>query len=194
MPANYLENERFQGLRFTEEVFEGFTLVDCSFSDCVFERCTALRCVLTECRFQNCRIADLKCEYSQVKFLALEQCSLTGVNWGLLLPSGGFGTPLERLEACRLKYCFFTGMDLRRFSFSGSALQECMFTDCRLGESDFQDCGLGGTEFFRCDLSGADFRQARDYRVDLPSCTVKGAKFSLPEAADLLCSLGIRLD
>ena len=194
MPASYFEGEKFRGLSFIEERFQGLTLLDCAFQDCVFESCAFLRCVLTECRFLNCRITDPKCEYSQVKFLTLENCSLTGVNWGLLLPTGGFGDPLERMEACRLKYNFFTGIDLRRFSFSGTALQGCMFAECNLMESNFQNCGLHETEFFRCDLTGANFREAVGYKGDVPSCTGKGAKFSLPEAANLLYSLGIQVD
>lgn len=194
MASKYYEGERFHGLALTEARLEGLTLVDCSFTDCLFERCLVSRCVLTECWFDNCRIISPKCEYSQVKFLSLRNCALTGVNWGLLLPSGGFGDPLDKLEACRLKYNFFTEMDLRRFSFAGTSLNECMFTDCGLMESSFADCDLSGTEFFRCDLSGADLREARGYRVDVPSCTLKGARFTLPEAANLLYSLGIRLE
>lgn len=194
MPANYIEGETFASLRFDEEAFRGLTLIDCVFTDCVFENCLASRCTLTECRFSGCRIEGLKTEYSQVKFLRLENCTITGVNWGLLLPSGGFGDPLEKLTDCRMKYNFFTDMDLRRFAFSGSLLNGCMFSQCGLGESSFADCDLSQTEFFRCNLAGADFRGARGYKVDVPSCEMKGAKFTMPEAANLLYSLGIEID
>jgi len=194
MPAKYFENEGFQDLALTGEQLEGLTLVDCDFTRCVFEDCKASRCALTECRFANCRIINPKFDYSQAKFLTLEDCQLTGVNWGLLMPSGGFGEPIEKLAACRMKYNFFTEMDLRKFPFAGSILDSCTFADCKLMESDFSDCPLGGTEFFRCDLTGADFRKATGYRVDLLNCVVKRARFTLPEAADLLYSLGIRLE
>lgn len=193
MPS-YYENERFQNLRLTEETVSGKTFVDCDFIDCAFERCQVSRCVLTECRFTRCQILDPKCEYSQVKFLTLEDCGLSGVNWGLLLPTGGFGDPLDRLAGCRLKYCFFTGMDLRRFDFTGSELTGCMFAECNLAESRFSGCGLADTEFLRCSLNDGDFRGAVGYKVDVPSCTLKAARFSLPEAANLLYSLGIRLE
>ena len=194
MANSYLENERFQGLSFTEEAFSGLTLVDCSFVDCSFERCSLSRCTLTECRFAGCRIVDPKCESSGVRFLQLEACTLTGVNWGLLLPSGGFGDPLDRLMDCRLKYSFFTNMDLRKFDFTGTSFTGCLFAECNLTEARFQDCDLTETEFLRCDLTGADFREAVGYRVDVPTCTVKRARFTLPEAANLLYSLGIKLE
>ncbi len=194
MPANYYESETFCKLSLMEETFSGLTLVDCTFTDCTFEHCLLTRCTLTECRFINCRISEITSEYSQVKFLSLDNCSLTSVNWGLLLPSGGFGDPLEKLGGCRLKYNFFTGMDLRSFLFAGSSFSGCMFSECNLTEGNFQGCELIETEFFRCNLSGADFRQAQGYKVDVPSCVMKDARFSLPEASNLLYSLGIQLE
>lgn len=194
MAQKYFENETFHGLSLSEGQAEGFTFVDCAFTGCTFENCRVAHCVFTECRFTGCHISGPKFENSQAKFLTLENCTLTGVNWGLLLPSGGFGQPLEKLDACRMKYSFFTEMDLRKFSFAGSSFQGCMFAGCNLAEGSLQGCDLSETEFFRCDLTGADFRGAVGYKVDVPSCTLKSASFSLPEAANLLYSLGIRLD
>lgn len=194
MPSKYYEGESFQGLTLSGEELSSLTLVDCDFTGCVFEGCKVTRCMFTECRFKDCRITDPKFDYTEAKFLTLESCQLTGVNWGLLVPGNGFGEPIDKLAGCRMKYNFFTEMDLRRFAFAGSALDNCTFADCKLTDSDFSDCRLGGTEFFRCDLNGADFRKASGYRIDVLTCPVKGARFSLPEAADLLYSLGIKLE
>lgn len=194
MASKYYEGETFDKLSFSGREFSGLTLVDCDFSGCVFEGCRIVRCLFTECRFTDCRISDPKLDYSEAKFTILEDCRLTGVNWGLLMPGNGFGEPIDKLVNCRMKYNFFTEMDLRRFKFAGSVLDGCTFADCKLTESDFSDCALGGTEFFRCDLTGADFRKASGYRIDVLSCPVKRARFTLPEAADLLYSLGIKLE
>lgn len=190
----YYESEHFHGLNLTGEQLENLTLVDCDFTDCVFESCRLIRCTLTECRFVGCRVTDPKFDYSQAKFLALEDCRLTGVNWGLLMPANGFGEPIDTLTDCRMKYNFFTEIDLRKFLFAGSLLNGCTFADCNLTESSFSDCSLDGTEFFRCDLTAADFRNATGYKVDAPTCTLKRARFTLPEAANLLYSLGIKLE
>ena len=194
MPSKYYEGESFRGLSLSGELIDGLTLVDCLFDGCVFEGCKILRCVINSCRFVNCRITDPKTDYSEAKFLVLEGCQLSGVNWGLLVPGNGFGEPLDKLSGCRMKYNFFTEMDLRKFSFSGSELDGCTFADCRLTDSVFTDCRLGGTEFFRCDMNGADFRGASGYRIDVLTCPVKRARFNLPEAADLLHGLGLRLE
>lgn len=194
MAATYFEGETFRELSFSGERFAGLTLVDCAFERCTFEGCVLSRCTLTQCRFLSCRVTEPKLEYSQAKFLELTDCALTNVNWSLLLPSGGFGEPLEKLSDCRMKYNYFTNMDLRKFDFQGSQLTACLFGDCNLAEARFHGCGLTDTEFFRCALEGADFREAVGYKVDVPSCGLKGARFTLPEAASLLNSLGIRLE
>lgn len=194
MASKYHEGETFRDLTISNQELGGLTLVDCDFTGCVFEGCKVSSCLFSECRFTDCRIIDPKLDYSEAKFTTLENCQLTGVNWGLLIPGNGFGEPVDKLVNCRMKYNFFTELDLRRFSFAGSALDGCTFADCKLTESDFSDCRLGGTEFFRCDLTGADFRKASGYRIDVLSCPVKRARFSLPEAADLLYSLGIKLE
>lgn len=193
MAETYLEGELFQDLSFSGKQFAGLTLVDCTFERCLFEKCVLSRCTLTQCRFLSCRVTEPKLEYSQAKFLELANCGLTNVNWAMLLPSGGFGEPLEKLSECRLKYNYFTNMDLRRFSFQGSQLTSCLFGDCALPEASFRGCDLTDTEFFRCGLERADFQEAVGYKIDVLSCGLKGACFTLPEAANLLNSLGIRL-
>ena len=194
MPSKYYEGEDFQNLTLTEARLEGLTLVDCSFTGCVFERCELVRCALTECRFTRCRVIDPKSESSQVKFLSLQDCALTGVNWSLLLPAGSFGEPLDKLEACRMKYNFFTEVPLRKFSFLGSALTGSLFADCDLTESNFSGCPLEGTEFFRCDLRKADFRGASGYKIDALTNKLKGALFRYPEVTSMLASLGIVIE
>lgn len=52
---------------------------------------------------------------------------------------------------------------------------------------------LHETEFYRCDLRKADFRDAAGYKVDILGSRLKDAKFSLPEAVNLLADLKIKL-
>ena len=52
---------------------------------------------------------------------------------------------------------------------------------------------LHETEFYQCDLRKADFRDATGYKVDILGSRLKDAKFSLPEAVNLLADLKIKL-
>ena len=194
METSYFEGECFENLSFVEESWRGLRFVDCQFQGCSFERCRLSHCSFSECRFSGCKILEPVCDQSEVRFLELDHCELTNVNWSLLLPMNGFGEPIDKIENCQLKYNFFTEMDLRRFSFEGSSLTECMFTGCNLSESRFSGCSLAGTEFFQCSLTCADLRGAQGYRIDVPSCQLKGARLAMPEAVSLLYSLGVRLE
>ena len=56
-----------------------------------------------------------------------------------------------------------------------------------------QGVELHETEFYQCDLRKADFRDAAGYKVDILGSRLKDAKFSLPEAVNLLADLRIKL-
>lgn len=192
--ANYFEGEVFENLTAAEKRWEGVRFVDCRFVNCTFERCRVSHCSFSECRFTGCKIVEPACEQSEVRFAELEDCELTGVNWGLLLPMNGFGDPIDKIVNCTLKYNFFTEIPLRKFSFAGSAVTGSMFAGCNLAESNFHGCALNDTEFFQCDLSKADFRGAVGYKIDAVTNKLKDAIFSYPEVTSLLNSLGIKIE
>ena len=76
-------------------------------------------------------------------------------------------------------------MAFPKFDFSGSSITGSMFAKANLSGSSFYGCDLSDTEFFQ---------QASGYKVDVLSCQVKGAKFSYPEAINLLHYLGISVE
>ena len=59
--------------------------------------------------------------------------------------------------------------------------------------ANFKGVELHETEFYQCDLRKADFRDATGYKVDILGSRLKDAKFSLPEAVNLLADLKIKL-
>jgi uncharacterized protein YjbI with pentapeptide repeats len=92
-----------------------------------------------------------------------------------------------------LQTCNFTDLKLKGISFSGSKIREGYFTNTELQESDFTDTDLLGTIFHQCNLTKSDFRNAKNYSIDLYSNNLKKAKFSFPEAINLLKSLDIEI-
>lgn len=184
-----------EGLRFDCVSLTGKTLQDLDFVDCQFHRCTLeqvvlRRCRFTDCAFFDCQIVHPTIEQSAMTGGAFARCTLVGVHWHDLL-GGGYLRMLEALTDCRLKYNHFVELRLSRFDFSGNAVIGSLFADCDLAGSSFSGCRLDRTEFFRCDLQKADFREAVGYQVDLATSRLKEAQFSLPEAVNLLNSLGI---
>lgn len=81
-------------------------------------------------------------------------------------------------------------------------IQGCEFVDCQFVNCSFEkcravQCGFSECRFEVCsvtDLSRSDFRQASGHKADIMSCQVKGAKFSYPEAINLLHYLGVLVE
>jgi len=85
-------------------------------------------------------------------------------------------------------------MRLSGFDFSDCEIPESTFSACNLSGAKFTGCALDNTEFYNCDAMGADFRDASGYRIDIMSNKLKNARFSFPEAMNLLGGLGIRIE
>ena len=77
--------------------------------------------------------------------------------------------------------------------FSDSKIKENYFKNTILNNADFTNVDLSGTFFHNCDLSKADFSSAKYYDIDPLTNKIKKAKFSLPEAANLLRGFEIEI-
>ena len=123
-----------------------------------------------------------------------EDCRLNEIEWAPLMSNGAFPDPIHTLKGCSLKYNTFTEMNFNRFDFSdGNEIVGSMFAKCEMQLVDFKGTELHETEFYQCDLRKADFRDAIGYKVDILGSRLKDARFSLPEAVNLLADLKIKL-
>ena len=166
-----------------EEWFDG------SFTKCELDHTT-----LNECKFVRCEITGLRSTHSSVQSLDFEDCRLQEIEWAPLMSNGAFPDPIHTLKECSLKYNTFTEMNFNRFDFSdGNEIVGSMFAKCEMQLANFKDVELHETEFYQCDLRKADFRDAAGYKVDILGSRLKDAKFSLPEAVNLLADLKIKL-
>ena len=194
MIERYCEGERFADLSFTEEAFEDCDFTDCMFVDCSFTKCELDHTTLNECKFVRCEITGLRSTHSSVQSLDFEDCRLNEIEWAPLMSNGAFPDPIHTLKECSLKYNTFTEMNFNRFNFSdGNEIVGSMFAKCEMQLANFKGVELHETEFYQCDLRKADFRDATGYKVDILGSRLKDAKFSLPEAVNLLADLKIKL-
>ena len=67
------------------------------------------------------------------------------------------------------------------------------FREADLSKADFSGTDLTGAQFGRTNLTGANLESARNYRIVPAENTLKGARFSLPEAMSLLSGLDIEI-
>ena len=194
MTERYCEGERFTGLSFAGEAFESCDFADCVFVDCSFTKCELDHTTLNECKFVRCEITGLRSTHSSVQSLDFEDCRLNEIEWAPLMSNGAFPDPIHTLKECSLKYNTFTEMNFNRFDFSdGNEIVGSMFAKCEMQLANFKGVELHETEFYQCDLRKADFRDAAGYKVDILGSRLKDAKFSLPEAVNLLADLKIKL-
>lgn len=92
-----------------------------------------------------------------------------------------------------LQTCNFGDAKLKGTSFFGSKIKEVYFTNTDLTDANFTDTDLEGTLFHQCNLTKSDFTNAKNYMIDVRTNTVKKAKFSFPEAINLLKSFDITI-
>ncbi len=190
----YYENELFENIKLENEILDGAEFIDCEFKNCVFEELTFNRCTLSDCKFVKCNIISLQTQYSQIKNTEFYGCNLIGVHWNELMPTGKVFEPISKLSDCFLKYAAFINMNFIRFDFSSNSIQESAFDECNLRESNFKGCQLERTHYTNCDMRKADFRETSGYQIDLKSNNLENARFSFPQAINLLNCLGIKID
>ena len=186
--------ESFAGLRLEDGDVNGVLFEDCLFSDCRVQGVKLKNCRFTGCHFEDCRVGGLKLDNVQAMGNSFEDCALFGVDWSALVDPRkqdlGF-LPFDSFTRCTLHHCVFFHLELRKFSFAGCDLSGSFFEGCKLAAADFSDCLLRGTGFSHNDLTGADFRTATEYSFSIEGSQMKGAKFSMPEAINLLYGLGL---
>jgi uncharacterized protein YjbI with pentapeptide repeats len=69
-----------------------------------------------------------------------------------------------------------------------------VFTDSNLEGAQFPKCNLMGAVFSNTNLIKASFVSAENYAIDITANQCKGAKFSLPEAINLLTPFGVHIE
>lgn len=194
MSEKYFEDEIFTNLEHDGGEWDDYEFVDCTFTKSYFENVKLQHCKFLGCRFEDCTILNPRVDYSQLRDAEFVGCRLVGVNWGSIVPEGGFAAPLEKIEHCQLSYNTFNAMELRGMCFRGLTILASSFAGCDLREANFVRTDLKDTEFARCDLRGADFRRAAGYKVDTATNRLERARFSFPEVVNLLAGTGIEIE
>ncbi len=187
--------------RFSEQSFAKLTLSspdpagrrfeDCRFVDCQFSGPALRGAAFLNCAFQGCDCSNWDVTGLRFVGVLFEGSKLVGIDWTktnrdpltafnfeeCLLDYGDF----SRLKLPKLKLvrCSVKGVNFERTSMLGA--------DCR--GSDFSESVFSETE-----LTKADFRDARGYALDPRTNKVKAARFSAPEALNLLAAMEVIIE
>ncbi|MFA6075534.1 MAG: pentapeptide repeat-containing protein [Negativicutes bacterium] len=169
-------------------VFSGCRFRGCDFSDSLFGDCE-----FRNCWFENCKMNLWRLSGSEFAGCEFTDCDMTGIDWtAASLPKLRLCCPLT-FTGCRLDHGSFIGLDLQELRATDCQLRETDFRSALLRQSVFENCDFSNSLFGNTDLRGADFSGARNYLINLAGNKCQNAKFSLPEALNLLTSSGVNI-
>lgn len=182
----------FRGVAQTRDVsgsvFTGCTFEDAHLREMRFQDCRFLACTFVDCDLSLARVA--RCVFRDVSF---DASNLTGVNFALARAT--LHDPLEvDFRDCVLDFAIFRGCRLDRRRLDHCRCHEVDLRDATLRDGVCRGSDFAGADFTGADLSRADFRKARNYAIDVRNATVKGARFTLPDASALLQGLEVEVE
>lgn len=188
------EDERFEHLEYQGNTIENRQFYDCTFKDCDFSEMQIISCSFRDCTFQNCTILNNSLKFTDACNNQFTNCMIIGISWSDLVKGKTLFLPFYTFEQCTLKYNVFYQLKLKSFNFNACDLSGSFFEKCTLSKSNFSYCNLKDTQFIENDLTGADFRHALNYLISIETNKLKAAKFSFPEAVNLLTAMGIKVE
>jgi uncharacterized protein YjbI with pentapeptide repeats len=191
------------GQNYCDELFEKVTATadkvlaavfsDCRFSGCDFSGSLFGDCQFRNCLFENCRLNLWRLSGSEFACCEFVNCDMSGIDWtAASLPKLRLCCPLEFTE-CRLNHSSFIGLDLQELRATDCQLQETDLRNAVLTNAVFTGCDFFNSLFGNTDLRKADFSGARNYLISIAENKCQNAKFSMPEALNLLVSSGVRI-
>ncbi len=192
-PIKRFEDQQFKELDFIKTVFEAKIFDNCEFINCNFTECTFLQCKFNECTFKNCNLSNLivtKSAFYDVDFFGSK---MIGINWTKAAWSSIKVTCPLKFTQCILNDSSFMGLCLREIVMVECKAHDVDFRDCDCLEGDFTYTDFANSLFSHTNLTKANFTESSNYTIDVYLNEIKKAKFSLPEAVNLLNCLEIEL-
>lgn len=188
--AKVYEQQNFHKLVVGPEALRHREFSGCNFKHCEFGAADLSSSSFLDCRFDSCSFAATKLDHCHFKGVHFKDCKFVGINFcrvEAFLLQWSFG-------ACKLEFCQFGGLKMAHSEFEQCVLLECDFVNADLRESSLCGCELRGSKFHHTQLEKADLSGARNYQIDPSSNRIKGAKFSYPEALNLLAAFEITIE
>jgi len=169
--------------------FSGCRFINCDFSDSLVDGCAFRNCLFEQCKLNLLRLSGS--EFAGCEFVS---CDMTGIDWtAASLPKLRLCCPLNFVE-CRLNHSSFIGLDLQELRAIDCQLKDTDFRNALLTKSVFKGCDFLNSLFGNTDLRAADFSGSRNYLISIAGNKCQNAKFSMPEALNLLTSSGIKIE
>jgi hypothetical protein len=191
LQANDITDATFKNVEHRAETLANKTFTDCTFQHCSLVECTLMDCTFIDCTFSDCDLSLLQVPGTAFTRARFEDCKMVGVNW-----TDARWEALSSFSFLRsnLSHGTFAGMQMgRRISLYQCTAHNIDFADANLARADLRETDFTDSRFQNTDLTEADFSRATNYHIPLLENTAKKARFTLPEAINLLRGLDIVL-
>jgi len=185
-----VEYKNINNLTLKNKTFEDVDFLECTFNNCRFSDLSLVNLRFNSCNFKNCVITSFAFKYCSSFNCFFSNCSILNISWNLL-QSSRILPVVKGFKDCTLKYNNFIRLQLSKMDFSSCNILDCYFDECILTKSNFTKADLQKSVFTGCDLREADFTNSHNYLIDIKTNRIKGAKFTYPEALNLLTTLDI---
>ena len=187
-------DENFTSLAYENQKFENKRFENCKFSKCDFNNATFINCKFVDCDFASCNLASIDVSLSSFNDVSFEDCKLIGVNWTQAKwPQIKLASPLQ-FYRCNMSHSSFYALELREIIIEACKAHDVDFRDGDFSNGSFADTDLKESAFMHTHLKSVNFINAINYRINPNENTINKAKFSMPDAVNLLYGFDIEIE
>jgi uncharacterized protein YjbI with pentapeptide repeats len=190
MNDNYIFEQKFEEIDYTENNLEFGEYEKCQFNNCDFSNSDISGFTFIDCAFNSCNLALTKLNHTSLRDVNFKDCKMIGLRFE---SCNNFGISIG-FENCILNHSSFFKVILKKTIFRNSKFENVDFSDSDLSNSIFDACDLTRATFAGTNLEKADLRTSYNYTFNPEINKIKKAKFSIYGLAGLLDKYNIIID
>lgn len=191
---NEFYEKTFLDLHLEKETFENKEFENCQFTKCDFNEAKFLKCKFIDCEFNACNLSGVTLRMTSFSETIFEESKLIGINWTqarwsqLKLPS------TIKFYKSNISHSSFYNLDLPETIIEQCKAHDVDFRECDLTSEIFTETDFEQSLFMHTNLFASDFTEAINYIINPLENNIKKAKFSLPDAMNLLIAFEIDIN
>lgn len=162
----------------------------CAFSNCNFESIHLDESKFIDCTFEECNFTSAQLHTTALRNIVFINCKMIGIHFD---DCNAFGLEIKFL-GCKLDYCIYSEMDLRKLSFEQCSMIEVDFSSSNLSNTKLTNCNLERATFNNTNLSNADIRGSFGFQINPSNNKVSKMHVSISEIEGLLSQFDLKID
>ncbi|MES2005049.1 MAG: pentapeptide repeat-containing protein [Bacteroidota bacterium] len=182
METAYFEDQVFDKINFTQQVFQTGSYDNCRFINCNLSGSDLSNSSFSDCSFTGCNLSMVQLMKTSFQDTKFKDCKMLGLhfhNCNPFLFTADF-------DNCSLNVSSFYQLKLKKLRFINSSLYDVDFTEADLTDAVFDNCDLAMASFDNTVLLKTNFITSYNFSIDPERNRMKKAKFPASGLAGLL--------